>query len=296
MRNSNKKRVIFAVMAATAAAVSTAAFFMKRHARKGRYAAFALIAAVMLCGVMGATMTAYAFTDEDAEREVDLDEILTPVVTPEPIPTPEPTPTPEPQPLTPDGNLTLVDDISGEQANDKQFITVVTKSGAYFYLVIDRAGDKENVYFLNLVDEADLLAIIEKDKKQTVTPAPVEPAPVEPTPTPEPKKSNTGGLLIVLLLIGALGGGAYYYFKVLKPKQATKGAATTELDEFAFDEDEDELDGGDTGGEQDGGDYYGDGGEDIPDFTALEPPAPDSPLDGYGDDFTFGIDESESKE
>jgi len=295
MRNSNKKRVIFAVVTATAAAVSTAAFFIKRHARKGRYAAFALIAAVMLCGMMGATMTAYAFTDEDAEREVDLDEILTPVVTP--APTTEPTRTPEPVPLTPDGNLTLVDDISGEQANDKQFITVVTKSGNYFYLIIDRAGDKENVYFLNLVDEADLLAIIEKDKKAVTTPAPVETKP-EPTPTPEPtpepKKSNKGSMLIMLVLLAALGGGAFYYFKVLKPKQdAAKGTATTELDDFDFDEDEDELSGRDTG-EQDSADY--DGGEEMPDFSILEPPTPDSPLDGYGDDFTFGIDESEGKE
>lgn len=67
-------------------------------------------------------------------------------------------------PLTPDGNLTLVDDVSGDQAEDKQFVTVVSKNGNYFYLVIDRAGDRQNVYFLNLVDEEDLLALIEEDK------------------------------------------------------------------------------------------------------------------------------------
>src|SRR5690606_33645172 len=74
-------------------------------------------------------------------------------------------------PLTPDGNLTLVDDVSGEEAEDKQFVTVVSKNGNYFYLVIDRAGDRQNVYFLNLVDEEDLLALIEEDKpKQQETP------------------------------------------------------------------------------------------------------------------------------
>jgi hypothetical protein len=261
----------------------------------------ALIASVMICGMMGATMTAYAYTDEDAEREVDLDEILTSAVTPDPTPEPTPTPTPEPQPLTPDGNLTLVDDISGEQANDKQIITVITKSGAYFYIVIDRAGDKENVYFLNLVDEYDLLAIMEGEKTVTppasATPTPTdetpEQSPAPDEPAPEPKSNNTTGLLIMLLIIAAAGGGAFYYFKVLKPKQGVKkGASVTELDEFDFDADEDDFDGSITDG-QDGEDN--DGGEEIPDFTELEPPAPDSPLDGYGDDFTFGIDESEGK-
>ncbi len=49
--------------------------------------------------------------------------------------------------LTPDGNAALVDDFGG----NKQLITVTTKAGNYFYILIDRANeDKETaVHFLN---------------------------------------------------------------------------------------------------------------------------------------------------
>lgn len=170
-----------------------------------------------------------------------------------------------PTALTPDGNLTLVDDVSGEEAEDKQFVTVISKNGNYFYLVIDRAGDRQNVYFLNLVDEEDLLALIEEDKpKQQEVPQickcinlceewKIDPncslcrndltkctgKPLTSTSTPEPEKEKNKGMGgILLLLIVGMAGGGIYYFKVLKDKPNTKG--NTILDDYDFDDDEDD--------------------------------------------------------
>ena len=176
----------------------------------------------------------------------------------------------EPQPLTPDGNVSLVDDIEGEAAGDKQFITVVTKSGNYFYIIIDRAEDGENtVHFLNQVDEADLLQLMEDGQAEEApvcnctekcvagsvnTACPVcstnmsecagKEAEPEPEETEQPQKEETGGsmggILLVVLLVAAAGGGVFYYFKILKPKKdAAKGSSN--LDDLDFDEDEEET-------------------------------------------------------
>lgn len=159
----------------------------------------------------------------------------------------EETPEPNPVPLTPDGNLTLVDDIQVEDSEEKQYMTVVTKDGNYFYIIIDRAGDKENVYFLNMVDEADLLALIEDidtaQEMPVTTPQPElesEPVPVPETEQENDKDSNIGSVLLLLLLVGGGIVGAFYYFKVLKNKTSTKGS--TDLEEYDFDYDEDDED------------------------------------------------------
>ena len=74
--------------------------------------------------------------------------------------------------LTPEGNLTLVDDYHTDYSDGsgQQFITLVSKSGATFYLVIDRnAKGQQTVHFMNLVDEADLLALMEEDAADAYT-------------------------------------------------------------------------------------------------------------------------------
>ena len=90
----------------------------------------ALLAALVLMG--GFSVTAFAGGGDVS------DEPPTPVTETEPE---ETTGGYEPQPLTPEGNMSLVDDITGEASGDKQFITVVTKNGNYFYIIIDRAED-----------------------------------------------------------------------------------------------------------------------------------------------------------
>jgi hypothetical protein len=153
--------------------------------------------------------------------------------------TPEPSAEPQSTPaaFTPDGNLTLVDDVSGEQSEYKQFLTVVTKSGNYFYIVIDRAGDTENVHFMNLVDESDLLALIEGGETaapEAMEPEPVTPASIEPEAEPEQEpESGMSGILGIVVLLALIGGGALFYFKVLKPKRSAAGVgAPSELDDF----------------------------------------------------------------
>ena len=169
--------------------------------------------------------------------------------------------------LTPEGNAALVDDFGG----NKQLITVTTKAGNYFYILIDRANeDKETaVHFLNQVDEADLEALMEDEQTTQEQPAtctctekcvagavntacPVcatdmsgcmgkEPEPETPEETAEPEEPvqkpaglNPALLLAVLALMG--GGGALAYFKLVKNKPKTKGSDN--LDDYDYGEDD----------------------------------------------------------
>ena len=168
---------------------------------------------------------------------------------------------PEGQPLTPEGNATLVDDFYG----DKQLITVTTKAGNYFYILIDRANEDAEtaVHFLNQVDEADLMALMEdgeaqeapavcicKEKCQAgavntscevcaVNMAECAGAEPEPEPEPEPEEEKSGGmgaLALVLVLVVLGGGGAFAYIKFIRPKQASKASADPDDYDFADEE------------------------------------------------------------
>ncbi|MBR0598141.1 DUF4366 domain-containing protein [Sinanaerobacter chloroacetimidivorans] len=211
--------------------------------------ASAMLFAMLLC-LSVFSVPAYAKTDESKAITASSDPIEEAVVpTVEPAAS-EPVKETEPEaavPLTPEGNLTIVDDLEGEQTEDKQFITVKTKAGNTFYLIIDRGGKENNVYFLNLVDEADLRALMEEDGNLEPLPGegavPTVPEP-EPEPTPEPeteveeplpaKSMNPVPILMVLLVI--LGGTGLWYFKLRKPKPSIKGS--TNLDEYSFDDDD----------------------------------------------------------
>ena len=118
--------------------------------------------------------------------------------------------------LTPNGNMTLVDDYV---IGDTQYITVQTKTGNYFYIIIDRGGETENVHFLNKVDEADLLPLLDKEFDFGTEPdTPEEPTePVEPDDKAEQRKEILTRGLALAGIFAAVGGGIYI-FSMKKPK------------------------------------------------------------------------------
>ena len=152
--------------------------------------------------------------------------------------------------LTPEGNLTLVDDYhtSYSDGSGQQFITLVSKSGNTFYLVIDRnAKGQQTVHFMNLVDEADLLALMEEDaadaytaEKEAAAQAEQERKQAEEDAKKAAEEAEvsgseqTGGnkvtkyaatFLGVLALVGLVaGGGIYTFMKQKQKKQAEKEA------------------------------------------------------------------------
>lgn len=233
----------------------------------------ALGAAVLLCGF---STTAYAGGGEDWEG---LDE---PVIAEEPD---EPT-IESGEGFSEDGNL-VTRDLLYDKHTNKQFITVQTSGGATFYIVIDydkpvdEDGEQYQTYFLNTVDEADLLAAAEAAGVElascscsekcaagavntdcavcSVNMTECEGVEPEPEPVADPveesepeleKKGNAGTLLIIFAL-ALVGGGAGWYLKIYRPKQEKAEQPEEdygeELEDYDYDEPDAYDDNGDDG-------------------------------------------------
>ena len=205
----------------------------------------ALLASAVLCAGMAAP--AFAFEGETAPVEQPvLPEMVEDIVTV----TDETSGA-----LTPEGNLTLVDDYhtNYSDGSGQQFITLVSKSGATFYLVIDRnAKGQQTVHFMNLVDEADLLTLMEEDAADAYTAEKEAAAQAEQdrlkaeeeakkaaeeaaaSGAEQPKENKVtkiaSGFLGVVVIALAAGGGFYFYRQQMQKKKAEKEALDPDTD------------------------------------------------------------------
>ena len=208
----------------------------------------ALLLSVVLCIGMAAPAFAYEGDTTPVEQPV-LPEVVeedTVTITDE-----------ESGALTPEGNLELVDDhhVSYSDGSGQQFITLVSKSGATFYLVIDRnSKGAQTVHFMNLVDEADLLALMDEDAADAYTAEKEAAAKAEQDKLKaeeeakkaaeeaaasgteqEPKENKVtkyaaGFLGVVVLIALAAGSSFYFYVQQKNKKQAEKEALDPDAD------------------------------------------------------------------
>ena len=208
---------------------------------------FLTVLAVCVMVLSCFSVTAFAYAD-DTEQNLPVTEATQP----------ENTSTPEIEPGEPfvgDGNA-LTRDLLYDKATNKQFITIQTKNGNTFYIVIDYDApvneDEEQykTYFLNLVDERDLTDLLDEADIPAVvctcadkceagkvnTSCPVcknnmsectgkAAEPEAPTTEPDtseveqPKKNNSIGMIIGVIAVVGIGGAAYYYFKFIRGRK-----------------------------------------------------------------------------
>ena len=217
---------------------------------------FLTVLAVCVMVLSCFSVTAFAYAD-DTEQNLPVTEATQPEQQPAVTPTPE---KPKGEPIDDEGNA-YTRDLLYDKATNKQFITVQTKNGNTFFIVIDYDApineDEEQyqTYFLNMVDESDLLALLDDDTAAALTTcnckekcaagqvntdcpvcktnmsectgtAPATPEPDKdaetdvPAPKPE-KKSNVGMILVIFALVSA-AGAAYYYIKFVNRCRRTE--------------------------------------------------------------------------
>lgn len=132
------------------------------------------------------------------------------------------------------GNGELVDD----KINDgsKEFLTVRTRNGNTFFLVLDRSGTAENVYMLSMIDEEDLAEFTEGAETEPAekklpqvffpefSPTPVVTVPAEPEREIQINQNSAAGsfdsaVIPVICLLFAGGTGILYYLKAVRPNR-----------------------------------------------------------------------------
>ena len=198
-----------------------------------------LLAALALCFTLciSFTVPAFAYAD-DTEQELPVTEATQPEATPETAAPEEPEQY-EGEPIDGEGNA-YTRDLLYDKATNKQFITVQTKTGNTFYVVIDYDAP------------ADLLALLDEETASSLTtcncdtrceagavntecpvcktnmsectgavPEPEEPVEGEETEVPEEPENASPNIALIIGIIAlvGIGGGAYYYFKFVRGKK-----------------------------------------------------------------------------
>jgi flagellar basal body-associated protein FliL len=129
--------------------------------------------------------------------------------------------------ILPPGTGTVVDVFEGEDG--RKFYTIQTPAGNTFYLIIDFTMTGENVYFVDAVQEKDLIALAEKAANGQTGGGGVtstasnnstseQPDGNQETPAPAANSGNNFMILLIVLIV-VIGGGAGYYFKVYRKKR-----------------------------------------------------------------------------
>ena len=157
------------------------------------------------------------------------------------------------QPYVSEANMGVQSMLYSAHTN-KQFIEVASRNGEVYYLVIDydkpidQEGDLYETYFLNAVDDRDLLAVLEEDEIPTPTPTVVPttaPTPipvVQPEPEPESEPDNSAAMLGVIVILLIAGGGAAFWFIKHKGGNNQRRPIENEYDDLEDEEDAEIID------------------------------------------------------